>query len=92
MALAGGVDEEETLAPTCLRLLVIDASASSRTALCALLKQCSYEVRTLGSLKGGRARLSARALCMATGAGEPQEPTSGRRSQPCRPPPRLCTC
>ena len=41
MALVGGVDEEETLAPTCLRLLVIDASASSRTALCALLKQCS---------------------------------------------------
>ena len=53
MALVGGVDEEETLAPTCLRLLVIDASASSRSALCALLKQCSYEVRPLGSLKGG---------------------------------------
>lgn len=53
MALVGGVDEEETLAPTCLRLLVIDASASRRTALCALLKQCSYEVNTLGSPKDG---------------------------------------
>ena len=46
MALVGGADEAETLAPTGLRLLVIDASASSRAALCALLKQCSYEVRT----------------------------------------------
>ncbi|KAK9842574.1 hypothetical protein WJX81_006867 [Elliptochloris bilobata] len=42
MALAGrALDEADTLSPSNLRILVVDASAS---ALCALLQECGYEV------------------------------------------------
>ena len=84
MALVGGADEETlSLAPDNLRLLIIDASASSRTALCALLKQCSYEVRTLGQL-----RTFARALEAWHGI----ERAWMHRSRLCQRPPRLCIC